>query len=745
MKILLPALEKLWPRLFLFAVLGLFCTVAIHKASLAIAPPVYDGLSYYWKAISMLRAIEAGQGPNLMATEPTMRPPGFLLLNGVFGIHRDVFNFHGFFALNMILPVLLWSLACWIAIPLRRFTARLLWRKSITVAALSLLPMFLQFEFSENIRLASYWGMQDTLLSACAALALALVMHSLRRRHLISAVAGFALSGFTIFIKPAGILLMLSVTGAWILGGAVRWMLFKSLSRRRMYQRYFLKTLLSAACIQAAFFSAAFFSAYFSKEIIEVSVRNQSALVSTNQTQDLWEILATALLRSFGTIWSVFFLVAILSSVALLFRSSKRRYIFIWTSVVPVTVILAASFYWWIYMSGTLARYILPFFCLAIILSLPVLWSCWMNSCSARGRSLLLGFFISIIIIYSTAIVWPGGIPACYQLFLGINVSTGGHRSSVEAAEFLSQKSRQFDRPVSFLQAEMDHSLAFIASWLVLANLKKEDSFKIDSSFDWKPEKTIPKFKVINYDFIALRRCPRPQPSEISSLAVYWEEVFLLTSWFASLDEDSGIQRHSFGEIDLLEVVDRNKFSSAFDALVQSKASLWRPEFLEKNGYLATSWQNNDHARTSFSVTGTNLGETLLGSHDLEESSLKKRGHCMAIGIDPYFLLKPIFNHGASKARIRIQLVTTAPGPLQIFYSGQANAFSEDKSVWLRITKGFCEAMVDIPIEGETTWLRIDFAGPPAETVIEKLSITLLNPTESPFVNTRNSTLHSVK
>jgi hypothetical protein len=722
-----PALEKLWPRLFLLAVLGLFSAVAIHKASLAIAPPVYDSLSYYWKAINSLQALKAGEWGSLMATDPTLRPPGFLLLNGVFGIDRDVFHFHGFFALNMILPVLLWSLACWIAISLRRQTSRLLWHKAVAVAALSLIPMFLQFEYSENIPSSTAWGMQDTVLAASAALAMALVLHSFKHRQILSAAAGFLLSGFTIMIKPAGILVMLSVTGAWVLEAFIRWLFLKSPARRRIYLLYFIKTLLLGVGIQGAIFCAAFFSPYFSKEIIELSVRNQTALVSMNQTQNLWGIVVSTLQTSFGVIWSVVFLAAIPGSAVLLFRSSKRMFCVLWPSLFSTLAILAASFYWWRYMSGTEARYILPFFCMAIILLLPTMWTCWVHWSPSRVRSGIYGLLALLVLLYSTVLAWPGEIPARWQEFLGVNLSTAGHGDSVEAAKFLTQKSQQFDRPVAFLQAEMPYSLAFISAWLLLENLKKEDSFKVDSSFDWKSEKTIPKLKVIHSDFIALMRNPRTPPSEISSLASRSEEVLLLNSWFALLGVDSGIQRHSFGEIELLEVVDRTKFEAAFDALVQSKAPLWRPEFLENNGYTASSWQNNTFARTAFSITGKNLREILVGSRDLEESHLKNLGECVPLGKDPYILLRPFLNYGSRDARFRIQITATAPGALQIFYAGQADAFSEAKSVWLPMNKGFNEVTVAIPLEGEVCWLRIDLSGPPVETTIKKISITLVD------------------
>jgi len=731
MKAATGSLERLRPRLFLMAVLALFCAVAIHKASLAIAPPVYDGLSYYWKSITMLRAIEAGQWQNLLSTEPTMRPPGLLLLNGLFGVHRDVFNFHGFFALNMILPVLLWSLACWIAIPLRRASPRLLWHKSIAVAALSLLPMFLQFEFNESIRLSSSWGMQDTVLASCAALAMALVLHSLRHRNLVAAFAGFFLAGFTILIKPAGILVILSVAGAWIFGAASSWFFLKSPSRRRLHARYCLPILLLGFGILSAIVCAVFFSPYFSKETIEASIRNQSALVSMTQRTSFPRVLLLSLWKSLGAIWTLFFLVAIPGSAVLLLRSSRRLSLDALNCFLPAAAILAGALLWWRFIAGTEARYILPFFCMAIILVLPAMWTGWTHRCPARLRSVGFGFLAFLVLLYSAALVWPGEIPVRWQSFLGINLSTGGHRDSLDAAQFVTGKAKEFDRPVLFLQAEMPYSLAFISGWLVLENLKKKGSFKVESEFEWRHDNHVPKAQVIHADFIAITRKKRPSPAEYSSISTYWGEVALILSWLAMLDANSGIQRHSFKEIDLLEVVDRTKFEAAFDALVESKAPLLRPEFLEYNGYTAGSWQDEQTARTSFSRTGKNLSEILLASRELDDSRLKNFGECVPLGNDPYMMLKPFLNHGARGARIRIQTTATRPGALQIFHAGQANAFSEAKSVWCPTNKGFNEVTVSIPLEGETTWLRIDVPGPPVETVIRKISVNLLNPTSA--------------
>ena len=727
MKISKSELEKLWPHLFLLAVLGLFCAVAIHKALLAIAPPVYDSSSYYWKAITSLRALKSGEWGSLMATDPTLRPPGFLLLNGVFGIDHDVFNFHGFFALNMILPVLLWSLACWIAIPLRRQTARLLWHKAFAVAALSLIPMFLQFEYSENVKCSTAWGMQDTALAASAALAMALVLHSTKHRQTLFAVAGFLLSGFTIMIKPAGMLVMLSVTGAWILESSIRWFYLKSPERIRTHKRYFFRTLVPAIGIQGVIFCVAFFSPYFSKEIIALSVSNQSALVSMNLKQDFWEIIAHTLLTSFGAIWTVIFLVAIPCCLFLLLRTSKRMLRTQWPSLFSSLAIFMAAFYWWRYISGTEARYILPFLCLSIILLLPTMWTCWMHRCPSRIRSGITGLLAILILVYSIALAWPGEIPARVQEFLGVNLSTAGHGDSVEAAKFLMERAKGCDRPVIFFQAEMPFSLAFISGWLQLKNLENDPTFKIESAFDWKSEEAFPKNKLIHSDFIALDMATFENPPASETVGTRKGEFLMVVEWLALLGGEAGIQRYSFGKIDILEVVDRKKFEAAFDALVFSKASLLRREFLAYNGYMEDSWQNLKHAWANFSVTGQNLGGILSGLRDIEEYRLKTLGVCVPSGRDPYFCLKPFLNLGSSQARVRIQTLSTVAGALQIFYSGQPDAFLEPKSLWCSLTPGFSEVTATIPVEGETTWLRIDLPGPPVETTLKKISITLVD------------------
>ncbi len=728
MKKIPAASGRVWPRVFLGCVLALFCAVAIHKASLAIAPPVYDSLSYYWKAITSLRAIQAGEWLTLMGTQPAMRPPGFLLLNGIIGIDRDVFNFRGFFALNMILPVLLWSLACWIAIPLRRKTPAMLWRKSVAVAALTLLPMFLQFEYNWDIRLASYWGLQDTVLASSAALAMALVLDSLRRGRIFPAAAGFLVSGFTIMIKPAGILVMLAVTGAWILAAFLRWLPMKNPARRGDHLRYCAITLALAVAIQGAIFCAAFFSPYFSKEILEVSLSNQSALVSSTSKENFLMVLARALRVSFGSIWAVILLVAAPVGVVFLFATSKRKSALVLSGLLAAAVILAAALYWWKFLSGTSARYILPFFCMAIVLTLPALWTCWVHRCSSRVGSVIFCGLAGVVLLYSSALAWPGEIPARWQRFLGINLSTGGHRDSVDAGRFLVEKSKEFRRPVVFLQAGKSYNVAFVSGWLMLENLKMEGSFKLLSSFDWRDYQTVPKSQVIHSDFIALDRPRRPKKSDNLPMSSRGDETRVVFSWLAFLDGDSGVTRHPFGKIDILEIVDPKKFEAAFDAVVASKSQRWRREFLELNGYIDGSWQNGDPAQTRFSTTGKNLDAILAFSHDLEQEPLVAFGECVPLGGDPYFSLKPIQNFGARTAVLRIQVTASAQGSLQIFHAPRAHAFSEKNSIWRPVTEGFNEVAVRLPLEGHETWLRIDLPRLPITTRIEKISITLANP-----------------
>src|SRR5215470_9352698 len=96
----------------LLALLLLAVGVGIFlKTSQALAPPVYDAMSYYAKAASVWRALDSGKVVNPLNVEPVVRPPGAIILSGPVGFSP---NFRTFFFRATFLPIVVFIGACWI-------------------------------------------------------------------------------------------------------------------------------------------------------------------------------------------------------------------------------------------------------------------------------------------------------------------------------------------------------------------------------------------------------------------------------------------------------------------------------------------------------------------------------------------------------------------------------------------------------------------------------------------------------
>jgi hypothetical protein len=577
-------LGRLWARVFLISVLGIFCAAAIHKASLAVAPPVYDAVSYYWKAITSLRAIQAGEWFTLMGTEPSLRPPGFLLLNGIFGIDRDVFNFRGFLALNMILPVLLWSAACWVAIPLRARNHGLPWRKSIMVASLALLPMFLQFEYDETIRHASYWGLQDTVLAATAGLSIAFLLRSQQTMRLFPCMAGFALAGFSILIKPAGVLVMLCASGVWCAESLLRCIFSRNALRRRKRLLYFAKGIAVGLPLQAAFLLVAVFSPYLSKQIIQASLTSQAVVLDLMQAFSIPHLLGQLMLSSIGPVWALVFLVSVTASVVVLLRRPSIHSFLLLLRVAFGVLIFAAAACWWLLLAGPVDRYMLPFVAIPIVLALPACWFAWNHAAPKKLAIGISGSLCAIACLQAALVSWPLPVSKKFQEALGVSLGTGGHADSVAAARFIVASSQNLDKPVVVLRLDSHYSLGFIGSWLLIQNLESGEKFQNAAPFEWKFDNVFSRAQVLSADFIVMDKSKAlPFPKAGYEVVSFDKEVRVFTSWIAVLDQADGVAREAFGDIEVLRVADRTKLAASFDKLVHERGYHWRDEFVEVN------------------------------------------------------------------------------------------------------------------------------------------------------------------
>ena len=85
---------------------------AWNHASHSVQTPWGDAISYLQKAVAFWGAVHDGGWFNPFDLEPTIRPPGTVLMSYPFGITDD---FHGFYFRSVFLPILCTVVAVYIA------------------------------------------------------------------------------------------------------------------------------------------------------------------------------------------------------------------------------------------------------------------------------------------------------------------------------------------------------------------------------------------------------------------------------------------------------------------------------------------------------------------------------------------------------------------------------------------------------------------------------------------------------
>ena len=565
---------------FLLAVLCVFGAAVSVKAAKSVAPPLYDSLSYFWKVCSLWQEFQRGSWGTMLAATPPSRPPGMLALYAACGMGADPFSFQGFFAACALVPVLLWSVACLLAIPRQRPTPGAAWRRAALVSALALLPMFLRFEFDVRLSAGSYWGMQDTTLAAVSALAIALLARSLDRGSLGLAAGGFFLSGFSVMIKPAGILVIAACLGVWICECMVRWGCSDTPAARRAWRIRLGAGIACAAVIQGTFVMLAATSPYLSEEVVRASLMAQGVVIDLSSGAKTAGLLLDLGRTALGPVWAPLALAAVPASAALLLARARHAALIPLLRVACAALILVLSCWWWIRMAGPIPRYMFPFVCMAIVLCLPAAWRAW-ELCRSRAVSAgVLAAMLAISLGQAALVASPWPVPDAVQHALGICLHSGRHGDSVSAARHIVACSEGKAGTTTFMPATMHERLGLVGSWLVLRNLEAPDSFRIVVPHDWVPDNMLLKERVLSADVFAVDlRTAQPLPAGEFAARSLDHECWILNSWLAGLDPSAGISGADFGRVRVVHVTDRPRFARALRSLVLDRGYAWRPAF----------------------------------------------------------------------------------------------------------------------------------------------------------------------
>ena len=244
------------------------------KAQMAVAPPIYDPISYYIKAKVVWDALSKADFAGTLNGVFASRPPGSALLLYPLGFN---FSIRGFLFRSVFVPIVLWTLA--LAITVAAFAHR----KSDAIVGgclavgLATLPLFYQFEFNDvfnNLyQISNFWGLVDPLQGAVSALAVCLLVAGIKTGSLSLCIGGWLSSALSLFIKPSGALVMAATIGIAAIELAIRYL--RHPDERRIAMRFAAWVFLSCVPVFGLAFWAALGSEYLGNETVSAGIKAQ--------------------------------------------------------------------------------------------------------------------------------------------------------------------------------------------------------------------------------------------------------------------------------------------------------------------------------------------------------------------------------------------------------------------------------------------------------------------------------------
>jgi hypothetical protein len=174
--------------------------------------PLYDAFTYFEKAYRFWTAVETSRWFNPFDVDPTMRPPGTILMSFPLGFVPDP---RGFYFRSVYLPSVLLFLSVIIATYRAGDDIAARWRTMLLAMLFATVTVVYHFEAGDGI---GYWGLVDGFLTGLAAVAAACVWRGTElgaRRWSWALLAG-VVAAIAISVKPAGTFVAAIIGIGWV-------------------------------------------------------------------------------------------------------------------------------------------------------------------------------------------------------------------------------------------------------------------------------------------------------------------------------------------------------------------------------------------------------------------------------------------------------------------------------------------------------------------------------------------------
>ena len=530
--------------------------------------------SYYEKAHVVWDAIDHHKSVKLLDLPPSVRPPGTVLMSFPFGFNG---NTHRFYFRSVFLPILILIVAVYIAGWERDLSNSEVRALALASVFLSTLPFFFQFEWSQALGSITSWGMVDAFVGSVAALAVACMIRSLRHRSWAWLTAAALFANLTIFIKPAGAVMMVVIGVSWVVFGA--FLLFakqEATSRRKSGILVIGGALLLSSSFAASVLICTH-SSYLNAQIIYSMLAGQILLhkmpaeeILQSERTMLWYLLPFLML---------FFWVA--GALTIRRRDSPAAT----TACIYGALLVAPSLFVMsaIVWESQSSRYAFPFVLMAVVFTIPIL--------SRTVRIMPRWLNVTLAVIAMVQIVNTGALLAYarpslkWQEVSGVNLTSDSYREEVAAAQHLLKEVRAKGiRPTiySFYSGPATFVFEAVGSFAAAMEPGQPD-FAVQLPVNWLTPSVFRQEAIIDADYVLFTpvKDAKMRSGVLSTKDVldFPTEWLLFHAWFTERGEADGVRIESeTPDLRLLKVVDRRKLRDALHGFLQQHK--W-PEFFQ--------------------------------------------------------------------------------------------------------------------------------------------------------------------
>jgi hypothetical protein len=558
---------------------ALICAGVWSVASKAAEPPVYDAIGYVWKAKAFWERAAAYQFFNPLNVMPTIRPPGTVLLSYPFGFDENV---NGFFFRSVAVPYLIWTVAVWLAASpwLRGSDAA----AALFVAAFGTLPMFFHYALRPFVPFVAYWGLVDGFLGSLAGLAAAGLVRDWNRRSSPSFVVALGAACLGVFVKPAGVPLLILWLGVWLGSLVVRAMrqtswragLASELRMNRM--RFAVGTAAAGLTLGLAFGTA-----YMSDEALAFGT--SSFAVATELFRREWSLSESVSFASSTVGWvplAAVLLFGIGRRSARVPYAGQARYSR-WFAIAAWTAFTLGLF---LAVPPMQVRYFFPFVLFWLILLMPRVA---IEFDTVRRSRRVVGAMLTAHVVLMATVASGPVRPRALQRLAGVQTEPSSFARDTALARSFMAAMTGSPRPRVAYIFQGNHGLSMFESEILYRVLVKPGRRLSEAAvltqltpMNWETGPVVKLADLRKSDYLVVN----PQVGttwlrheEALSSA---EEQNVLQAYLLSLSTAQGIRRWDSTEsVLVLEVVQRDALAANLDSFVRTRK--WRKFFVDTN------------------------------------------------------------------------------------------------------------------------------------------------------------------